>query len=211
MSLDLFQCDRLGEILKDLPSFHRIAFSAAICERMFSIYEIFSQEEGLGSPEILRESLDEIWQILHGKQAEVEQINTFIKKCGEQVVHSESITESQFDMEAALAVEVICVTLESCIEPTTKRAVRVASCATNSIFAFFEVRQEEADLSWGQKSFMEQKEFILNHQLTQQEIQKQEEDLQRLQDSKTLDRELLEWLQNSSRNRCIVDLSWSLE
>ncbi|MBP0011484.1 DUF416 family protein [Roseofilum sp. Belize Diploria] len=211
MTLEFFEFENLEFILENLSPFHKVAFSASICERMLPIYEIFSQEEGLGDPEILRNSLDEIWKILHGKPAEVEQINTFLKKCEQEVIDSESITKSQFDLEPTLAIEALCTTLESCLEPTTKRAIRVACCVTNAIFAFFQVRQEEADLSWEEKSFIEQKEFIINHQLVQQEIQKQEEDLQCLQDSKTLDKELLEWLQNSSSNKCIVDLSWSLD
>ncbi|MDB9519950.1 DUF416 family protein [Roseofilum reptotaenium CS-1145] len=210
MKLDFFEFEKLEIIVEDLSPCHQIAFSAAMCERMFPIYEVFSQEEGVGSPQILRRSLDEIWKILHGKLAEVELINTLIKECDEEVVASESITKSQFDLEQILAIEVICVTLDSCLEPTTKKIVRVAACVTNAIFAFFQLRQEEADPTWEQKSFIEQKEFIVNHQLTQQEIQKQEEDLLKLQDSKTLDNELLDWLRNSSSNRCIVDLSWNL-
>ena len=207
MELNLFEFDQLEIILENLPPFHRIAFSAAISERMFPIYEVFSQEESWGNPKILRDSLDEVWQILCGKEVEEKRILQLIEQCNEQVLHSEEITESRFDLESHLAVGGICVTLESFLEPTTKNALRVASFISDMIFAFLDSKQEDIDPNWTKISFEDQEQYIINHQFARQELQKQEEDLKILQESKNLNQEIIELLRISSTNRSPISLS----
>ena len=67
MNLHLYKFDALEKELERLPPLYRIAFAASCCERLLPNYNAFSCMENLGDPSVLRNALNEVWQILQGK------------------------------------------------------------------------------------------------------------------------------------------------
>ena len=68
MNMHFFEFDTLEQQLENLPGLHRVAFAAACCERMLPNYSAFCRMYDLGNPSVLRNALDEVWEILQGKQ-----------------------------------------------------------------------------------------------------------------------------------------------
>ncbi|MEG3954191.1 DUF416 family protein [Microcoleus sp. herbarium2] len=209
MNLDFFQLDTLQEILETLPPFHRVAFAASICERMLPINELFSQEESWGDSTVLRNALDEIWQILLKKQADAEKIEELTKACEQQTLHADDVRQSRLDYEAQQTISAVCFTLESCLEPTSIKVLDVAQCVEETIYAFVTSRKFDDDESWNDKSSEELDNYVASHPLAIQEMAKQREDLQWLKQVETLDRDFLERLRTSSHNngKSLIDLS----
>lgn len=209
MNLDFFQLDTLQEILETIPPFHRVAFAASICERMLPIYELFSQEESWGDSTVLRNALDEIWQVLLKKQADAEKIEELTKACDQQTLHADYVRQSRLDCEAQQTVSAVCFTLESCLEPTSIKVLDVAQCVEETIYGFVTSRKFDDDESWIEKSSEELENYVASDPLAVQEIAKQKQDLQRLKQVETLDRDFLEWLQISSSNngKSLIELS----
>jgi hypothetical protein len=209
MNLDFFQLDTLQEILETIPPFHRVAFAASICERMLPIYELFSQEESWGDSTVLRNALDEIWQVLLKKQADAEKIEELTKACEQQTLHADYVRQSQLNYEAQQTVSAVCFTLESCLEPTSRKVLDVAQCVEETIYGFLTSKKFDDDESWIKKSSEELENYVASDPLAVQEIAKQKQDLQRLKQVETLDRDFLEWLQISSSNngKSLIELS----
>ena len=209
MNLDFYNLDILEKEIEKLPPLYRIAFAASICERMLPIYHTFSQQEGWGNSVVLTEALDEVWQILQGKQVNPERIEEFIKACEQQTLHADYVMQSRLDYEAQQTVSAVCGTLKSCLEPTPKNVADVALCVEETIYGFLTSRKFEADAGWTEKSSEELDEYVASHPLAVQEIVKRKKDIQRLKEVETLDREFLEWLRTSFNNngRSLIDLS----
>jgi uncharacterized protein YjaG (DUF416 family) len=209
MNLVFFQLDTLQEILETIPPFHRVAFAASICERMLPIYELFSQEESWGDSTVLRNALDEIWQVLLKKQADAEKIEELTKACDQQALHADYVRHSDLNYEAQQTVSAVCFTLEACLEPTSIKVLDVAQCVEETIYGFLTLKKFDDDESWLKKSSEELENYVASDPLAVQEIAKQKQDLQRLKQVETLDRDFLEWLQISSSNngKSLIELS----
>ncbi|MDB9514035.1 DUF416 family protein [Kamptonema animale CS-326] len=210
MNLDFYNLDVLEKELEKLPPLHRIAFAASICERMLPNYYAFAREEGEGNPSILRTSLDEVWQILQGKAVEVEIIKLLIRNCQEAIVPGDYVLESRYSAESHLAVVAISSTLKACLDSDNIEAIiKVVKVVGDTIFGFLDIEKEITEQDWLQKSWKVQVEEISKHPFTLREIAKEKEDIQRLKEVETLDREFLESLRTSFNNggRSLIDLS----
>jgi hypothetical protein len=209
MDFGFFQSETLQEKIEELPPFHRIAFVASVCERMLPLYNVFAQQEGWGDPASLRKAMDEVWQVLQGKPVDEPKIRQLIENCGNAAPHSDDVMQSRYDFEAQLTCSAVCSTLEACIDCTSQHFIDVMEFVRDTINGFLTSRKDDADPDWYKRSLQEQKEYVSNHPLAQQEIAKQQEDLQRLKEAKTLDMELLEWLRTSYNkdNKTLIDLS----
>lgn len=209
MNLDFYNLDVLEKELEKLPPLHRIAFAASICERMLPIYQTFSQQEGWGNSVVLIEALDEVWQILQGKPVDEPKIRQLIEDCGNAAPHSDYVMKSRYDFEAQLTCSAIRSTLEACSDCNSQHFIDVMEFVRDTINGFLISRKDDADPNWYKKSLQEQEEYVSSHALAKQEIAKEQEDLQRLKEVETLDREFLESLRTSFNNsgRSLIDLS----
>ncbi|MDY6784825.1 MAG: DUF416 family protein [Cyanobacteriota bacterium] len=209
MELEFFNQDILKGKIEELPLLHRIAFVASICERMLPIYNIFAQQEGWGDPKLLRKAMDEVWQILQEKPVDEEAVRQLVKDCEKAAPHSDYVTQSRFDFEAQNTCSAICATLEACINRDYQYFLEVMEFVRNTIDGFLTSRKDDTDTDWYKKPLQEQEVYVSNHPLARQEIAKQQEDLQRLKEAETLDRELLEWLRTSYNKdgKSLINLS----
>jgi|JI7StandDraft_1071085.scaffolds.fasta_scaffold113119_2 uncharacterized protein len=205
--------DRLDSIkaqIEELSPLHRIAFAASCCERLLPNYYVFAREEGQGNPLILRDALDEVWQILQGKSFEMETIQLLIINCQEAIVPGDYVLESRYSAESHLAVAAISNTLKACLNEDNIEAIaKVIKVVGDTIFGFLDIEKEITEPDWLQKSWKVQVEEISNHPFTLREIAKQNEDLQHLKEVETLERDFLEWLRTSFDNdgRSLIDVS----
>lgn len=210
MGLYSDRSDWLKAQLAKMSPFHRVAFAASCCERLLPNYYVFAREEGQGNPLILRDALDEVWQILQGKAFERETIELLIRNCQAAIVPSEDVFESRYCAESQLAVVAILNTLKACLNEENIEAItKVIKVVGDTLFGFLDIEKEITEPDWLQKTGEVQIEEISNHPFTLREIAKQNEDLQRLKEVETLDRDFLEWLRTSFDNgsRSLIDLS----
>ncbi|MDB9514037.1 DUF416 family protein [Kamptonema animale CS-326] len=209
MNLEFYNLDLLEKELEKLPLLHRIAFAASICERMLPIYNVFSQQEGWGDPTSLRIALDEVWEVLQAKPVDEAKIRQLIDDCENAAPHSDYVMQSRYDFEAQLTCSAIRSTLEACIDCNSQHFIDVMEFVRDIINGFLTSRKDDADPNWYKKSLQEQEEYVSSHALAKQEIAKEQEDLQRLREVETLDREFLESLRTSFNNsgRSLIDLS----
>ena len=74
--------DRLDKSLRDLPRERCLAFGAACCERALENYVSFFKSTGQGSPTVLKEVLDRVWEHVQGAQigsGELELVRASVK------------------------------------------------------------------------------------------------------------------------------------
>lgn len=206
----IYDLDTLGEELSQLPPFHRIAFAASCCERLLPNYYIFSREESKSNPSYLQEALDEVWLILGGKQMDRVRILELKENCMSALVSDEEVFHSRYNYEAQLASIAISDTLEALLNlENIESIISVLNSVGDTIYEFLRIEKEISDRSWLALSYEEQDREIGSHPFTLREIAKQNQDIQRLKEVKTLDREFLEWLRTSSYNngKSLIDLS----
>lgn len=200
MNLRFYDFETLEKELEGLPALHRIAFAAACCERLLPNYNAFAREESWGAPSIFRYALNEVWQILQGKPVDVATIRQLRDACDSDDIIPHSDDFSGYVAEAQEAAIAIYTTLDACIEPTPERIVKVAECVAFTIEFF---------IDWDVPTEIEECiETIACHPFTVREMAKQNEDLQKLKDTKELNQDLLEWLRTSFNNdgRSLIDL-----
>ena len=195
--------------LEELPPSHRVVFAASCCERLLPNYSAFGREEGWGDFTILRTALDEVWQILQGKPLNVTEISQLIENCVDAVPDADDVSSS-YIAEAQEAASAIGVTIQLCLDPTPQDAIAVVRAVKETLFGFVDWIEESKDpTGWGEKPYAELTKEIDNHPFSVREMAKQREDLQRLKEVETLDREFLERLRTSSHNngKSLIDLS----
>ncbi|MGB3510996.1 MAG: DUF416 family protein [Microcoleaceae cyanobacterium] len=201
MNLNFYDFEYLETELEKLPPLHRIAFAASGCERLLPNYNAFSREENWGDPSILTKTLDEIWQIIGGKPlnvATIEQLK-FDTTSNDIVPHSEDF--AGYCGIAQEACSTIYYTLDACINPTTNTIIKVAEYLAAGIELF-----QDWNIDMDAPEYIE---IIARHPFAIREMEKQNEDLQRLKETETLEAELLEWLRTTSHNngKSLIDLS----
>jgi uncharacterized protein YjaG (DUF416 family) len=207
MNLHFFDLETLKKDIQELPSFHRVAFAASCCERMFPYYKAFSRMYNWGNPSIPGVALDQVWKILQGKDVDEAIINQLIEDCGQEDIYPNDLDFSgKYCYEAQETLEAICKTLEVLLKDDSELILMVVKHARNAIEAHVSVEYENLKLSEnGREKF---RNAIANHPFAVREIAKETEDLQRLKAAQILDRDVLEWLRASSKKdgKNLIDL-----
>jgi uncharacterized protein len=213
MSFQFFEIDTLEQELKKLPHLHRVAFAAAICERMLPNYNAFSRIRNWGDPSVPRKALNEIWHILEGEAVERSKICRLREDCAHPNICPDL---DDFDgdgschiFEALEAIVAIHATLEACLDPGLKPIVQVVeSVRFNTIEALIFAARHPVLTSKKVDRELE-REAIANHPLAIRELAKENEDLQRLKNAERLDRDFLEWLRTSFDNggKSVIDVA----
>lgn len=204
---DFFNLKALEKELEALPPLHRLAFAASICERLLPNYNAFSRMENYGDPSVLRKALDEVWQILEGKPVDTERIQQFYNGLDIICPDSDDYYDSYYTFEAQEALFAIRSTLRASIHLEIKNVLYVVEIARfDTIELFIKARDE----SFNSKQYNsdEEVEAIANHPFAVRELKKENEDLQRLKETETLDKNFLEWLRTSFNNggKSVIDV-----
>jgi uncharacterized protein YjaG (DUF416 family) len=213
MELNFFDLENIQQELEYLPPLHRLSFAASICERLLPNYLAYHRTEEWGindppNPNNLRIVLDEIWQVVKGEILNVQDIERLLNSCEVMLLDGDSAT-SRYYTEAINAINALCDTLKACLNPTPENIIQVVKSVKLTIADFITCEEESVDPSWGERALKDIHDELANHPFTIRERTKQNEDLQRLKEVETLDRDFLEWLRTSFDNagRSLIDLS----
>ncbi|MEG3930438.1 DUF416 family protein [Microcoleus sp. T3_B1] len=207
--MHFFEFDTLEQELEKLPVFHRLAFAAACCERMLPNYNAFCRMYDFGDPSVLRNALDEVWQILQGKPIDELRIERLINNCGSDNIAPDSLDFGGDSYKSLQLIDAICTTLRACSEAATREIVRIVEYARNTIEFYVACEDEFFNVSREQDGREKFIAAIACHPFAVREMAKETEDLQRLKETETLDKDFLEWLRTSSHNngKSLIDLS----
>ena len=199
--MNFFEFDTLEKELEILPPFHQVAFAAACCERMLPNYNAFSRMYSWGNSSVPKNALDEVWQILEGKAVDPAKIEQLIEACGDEHIFPDDLDfGGQYCMEAQEALQSIIYTLSEFIKPNLNYIVKVAKSARTTVEAHIDTVFRPGE----NKS----EDDIASHPLAVREMAKEAEDLQRLKETESLDKDFLEWLRTSFDNdgKSLIDL-----
>lgn len=210
MDIELENLESLKRELERYSRLKQVAFAASCCERLLPAYHIFVSTENCGNPSIVNNALDEVWQVVGGSIINISKIHKLRDGClRENLLHEDRIFESRYDYEAQQAVSAIYYALEACLDKNNiQPIINVVKCVKDTIYEFLIIQRDEmADEAWYSKSLEEQYKELSSDHLVLREIARQGEDLQRLKEVDTLDREFLEQLRTSNEGKSVLDLS----
>lgn len=211
IKLPFFKLNNLENKLEKLTALHRLAFAAAMCERLLPNYNAFSNMENWGDRSILRAALDEVWEILQGKQKDTEKLDRLREACdSNNVIPDDDFSGSYYGLEAQEAALAICELLDASLDPTPQQIVKIAKRVRDTIESFVVQRDEslKASLKLGPYPDYSEKylKAVASHPLAVREMAKQNQDLQKLRESDRLSPELLESLRTSSYGTSLIPL-----
>jgi uncharacterized protein len=210
ISLNFFEYTSLELELATLPLFYQIAFAATCCERMLPNYNYFCRRVDFGKPKVPRAALNEVWQKLQqGEPIGASRVNQLIEECGNEDVFPDSLDfGGAYCYEAQEALQALLDTIDSFLNPTVENVAQVAKHARNTVEAYISERVS-VSVSKEKEGREKFRKAIASHPFAVRELAKEAEDLQRLKQAQTLDRELLEWLRTSFNNdgKSLIDLS----
>jgi uncharacterized protein YjaG (DUF416 family) len=170
----------LQKQIDQLPHSYQMAFSCACCERAFSNYVRFSDQQGWGDPTTLRSSLDLAWGCVRGGSISQKEAERIEKTCKALAPNSDDFSswEATAAQEAALMVVLL---IRFTYDPTPGYPVRIASFNRDTIDMVVQIRENLRSTD----PDLEAK--IAEHPLMLAELAKQKRDLKLLFDIHTLD------------------------
>lgn len=207
MRLKYGELDILEKELEKLSPLHRIAFAAACCERLYPNYGVIVREVKQmlpDEPNHTRIALNKIWRYLAGENVDAATFRQLISDC-EGYRYYEDI----YNAEAQRALGAIIFTLELCLKPTVQNTISVLKEVKDTLYEYIDYEMDNKYSDWNEKTPSEIRNIVSSHPFTIREMNKQSEDLKRLKEIPTLNREILDWLRNSFENngKSLVDLS----
>ena len=154
-----------------------------------------------------REVLDEIWQILKGKGTETAKVIQIQEELTKVIPDGDDFGGCEYCYEAQEALLAINATLEAYLYSNLERIVSVSKAARSTIDIFIQ-HEDPLNVSIKKDGWEKVKEALASHPLAVREMAKQTEDLQRLKEIKTLDKDFLEWLRTSYDNdgKSLIDI-----
>lgn len=136
---ELERRDELGKRLGAAKQLTRIAFSAAIAERLLPFTESSLTRWRKSSWSTFRRALDTIWDYLHGDKLEIHKYEELRQECYELVPHSED-PEFKGGIGAQEAAAVVVHTLDTLLrcEPKDALSSSILACSAISTFLVFQ-------------------------------------------------------------------------
>jgi len=126
--------------MRSLPARYQLAFGAACCERHFSDYLRFSQEQNWGSPELLRRTMNIAWAISENGEPPPADWGQLLRDCINAIPHSE-----QFSMPVADYAQNVGIMVAHLVEfmgqNDPKKIVMTASAARDLVDAKVQITE----------------------------------------------------------------------
>jgi uncharacterized protein YjaG (DUF416 family) len=158
------------ERLDRLENWKQVAFMALTGARMLPNYARFFDETGFGDPSVLDRFHQLAWTWVETAFAP-DDVPVLISECEVLAPDTEQY-HSRYTSAALDAANVTAMILEAIVHPGRVRAIEAAALARDTVDLFI---QETLDLNPNAPNF---EDFILNHDLMQQELRHQREDLE---------------------------------
>ena len=179
--------------LAELQDWQLVAFSAALSERMFPNFALFSRLVEFGNAQQLRQILNGVWDKLGNTGAKMN-FEVQLDKVEANIPDLE-----EFSMYGALpandAVVALFSTLNIILAADPEEAANVANLSRECVASFIEI--SEAD---DQRSDEEVVRLINTHEMMEQEEAFQEEVLERVTSSKKANKDLITALRELAHN-----------
>lgn len=166
-----FSEKRTLEALCKLEPHQQIAFGASCCERMLPNYETFAREVGWRDARPLRNALDVAWDACASQYLPEAVLRELLSRCDDCAPDSADFT-SLYTSSAQDAVFAICSLLDFLLEGDVNRIVSIPRFSTDSVDLIVQEREAMDPRDPLRES------RILGHPLMQQELARQQRDLE---------------------------------
>jgi hypothetical protein len=150
--------------LKDLDFAKQMAFAYLTCERLFPNYVYFSNNFDFGSPAILREAIDFLYQNIFEKNPDKNKINLLAKKVEKNTPDTENFS-TNFVSSALDACTAVLESLDFLVDNQFSRMKDISSFATDTVYMYIQYIDK---LDFNIDKGFQQK--IDNHPLMQKEV-----------------------------------------
>jgi uncharacterized protein YjaG (DUF416 family) len=178
--------------LSALPVNHRVLFCASCSQRLLASYDKFAQAERWGSPDALKQAIDTVWLLLLGRgDLREDLIRDLTRRCEEAAPDTERF-HSLYTSAALDAASATVETLRCCVDGDPNHGVNAGASARDAVDMYIQMRDA---LDAGGDGM---EEAIARDPLMKRELTKQDKDLSDLKQAKTLSRDLVTLLRESS-------------
>jgi uncharacterized protein len=168
-----FNDDHLKSEIEGLSHEQKTLFMLSCCERLYPNYIAFNRDHKWGSPSILREALDIVWELFEGKTMEEEKIRALFQRCDEVTPDTEDF-DSVLVSPALDSAVTVTLLLEFILNDSIDKVTEVASLARDTVDMYVQELENMAP----DDPNLEKK--ILEHRLMQKELKRQREDIETL-------------------------------
>ena len=186
--------------LKNLDARRRLAFMAALGERLMPNYALYADHADVGDPASLRSILDLIWEHLSVKGAKID----FDRQAEKLAELEPPVDDDSFGARRALeAVMALSAMLDTLRGEAPEAVLEVSRASLSGVRAFIEVSEGEEDET-------RLAALIREHELMADERDFQDAVLETLEEGE-LDRDALKALKRLGRNGGVSNLGLSLD
>ena len=179
---------RLERELEGLSARHRLAFSAACCQRALPNLRAYAQQTGSIDVAPVRQALEEVWEFIEGTRS-VLNVVQLREACEAQL--PPPLDDHVLASAASNTIQMIDLLLQQALDSRAWCSKEIAGWAEASVDGYVQTGPESA----------EDLQMLPLHPLMQRELQRQELDLESLKSQNSLHRESLEIL----RSRAVSD------
>ncbi|RAR57004.1 MULTISPECIES: YjaG family protein [Halomonadaceae] len=186
--------------LKNLDARRRLAFMAALSERLMPNYALYADHAEAGDPAALRNILDLIWEHLTVKGAKID----FDRQAEKLAELEPPVDDDSFGARRALeAVMAISAMLDTLRGEAPEAVLEVSRASLSGVRAFIEVSEGEEDET-------RLAALIREHELMADERDFQDAVLEAVEEGE-LDRDALKALKRLGRNEGVSNLGLTLD
>jgi uncharacterized protein YjaG (DUF416 family) len=182
-----FDSKRVADHVAPLSHRHRVAFCAAVSERLLPNYRRFFAEARWGNPDLLRRNLDIAWEWVLGRELPADEAERLALVCydlaPEPGEFRSEVVSASLDAANAVAATLYCVN-----EASIERCVEVAEYARDTVDMYIQIRD---DIGYHTPGLEER---IVGDSLMVRELATQERQLQLLAASPHLDHGVVDQL-----------------
>jgi uncharacterized protein YjaG (DUF416 family) len=179
---------QLARDLGNMSARHRVAFSAACCERAVANFESYAKDTNVADSGAVRRALDEIWLFISHRRAVLDVV-VLREACEAQLPPTRD--NHALASAAAESIQMLDLLLQQVTDPQAELSLRIAGWAQASIDGYLQMGSLRVSAL----------DALESADLMQRELSRQAADLEWLKNQRTLDSSALGFL----RSRAAAD------
>ena len=184
--------------LQEFEAWKLAAFTAAIAERMFPNYALFSRVTEAGNADVLRMALDKVWEKLCQRGGKVN-FETQLERVDAEVPNVDDY--DMYGVYPALDASVaVCAAITQMEQASAEEAENIGQLSLESVATYLEVIADP------ELSDEELVRFINTHELMDQELEFQQQVFEQLLSMKTQQASMLDQLRQLSANEGVSNI-----